>query len=490
MSYVKNLTEDEIRCNFFVPADLKRMWNTQIGLIKEVQRICEKYNLRFFAGYGTLLGAVRHQGYIPWDNDVDLMMFRDDYEKFKVVAPTEFHYPYYCDIYYENEYVDYGFDWHFPSLPFIKIRDERTTLQCKDKVIREAIAIDIFALDSFPPFEDQSKNLKHRALYELAFAACWQSILKQMLETHNESEFFLGKEFLEKIMQLPYKNRSLVLEEEFTKFYHQSKHVSVIYSMVTPNVPIYERAWFDETIYLPFEEVSVPAPKEFEKVLAAYYGADWNIPKIYGAYSSVFSVDIPYKVFHSEKNYRIGKNFDELRNGTIIRVSRKKFRRVQLNLIEKLKQFGLKFFAMDQTLYTVANYQGFDVNDDFITLGMPKKDFEKLSELEINFPYRFDGRKFSNDLTSMITSPDAKNIPQGIFIEIIPVDYDPEVIHLRFENISMPVPKNYSELLKKFVPNPRKVVGDISADISWEEYFSKVTKIFSYNTGSIISLEK
>lgn len=86
MPYVKNLEVDEIRSRFLVTSDRKRLWNKQIELIVEFDRVCKKYGIQWFAGYGTLLGAVRHEGFIPWDDDADVLIFRSDYEKLKQIA--------------------------------------------------------------------------------------------------------------------------------------------------------------------------------------------------------------------------------------------------------------------------------------------------------------------------------------------------------------------------------------------------------------------
>ena len=71
---------EEIRNGFLVTEKMKRIWYTEISLLQELDRVCKKYGLRYFAEYGTLLGAVRHKGFIPWDDDIDVAMFRDDYE--------------------------------------------------------------------------------------------------------------------------------------------------------------------------------------------------------------------------------------------------------------------------------------------------------------------------------------------------------------------------------------------------------------------------
>ena len=102
---------EEIRNGFLVTEKMKRIWYTEISLLQELDRVCKKYGLRYFAEYGTLLGAVRHNGFIPWDDDIDVAMLRDDYEKLKKVAAEEFKAPYF----FQDSYTD-SMIWAFSKL--------------------------------------------------------------------------------------------------------------------------------------------------------------------------------------------------------------------------------------------------------------------------------------------------------------------------------------------------------------------------------------
>lgn len=89
MNFPDSYFEDEIKAGFFVSAKMKSYWAMQIEILGEIDRICRKYHIQYFAEWGTLLGTVRHRGYIPWDDDMDIAMKRMDYEKFRKVLPTE-----------------------------------------------------------------------------------------------------------------------------------------------------------------------------------------------------------------------------------------------------------------------------------------------------------------------------------------------------------------------------------------------------------------
>ncbi|WP_275450129.1 LicD family protein [Thermoclostridium stercorarium] len=113
-------------------------------MFKEVIRICDKYNINYFIIGGTLLGAIRHKGFIPWDDDLDIGMTRDDYNKFMDVASKELGDEYILQTFFTEENTPFY---------FAKVRKKNTKFieeYCKDLDINHGIFIDIFPYDNIP----------------------------------------------------------------------------------------------------------------------------------------------------------------------------------------------------------------------------------------------------------------------------------------------------------------------------------------------------
>ena len=89
MEFKKDFFCDEVRDGFMVPAMVKEAWGAQLEVLSVIDSICKKHNIPYWADWGTLLGAVRHGGFIPWDDDLDISMKRKDYEYFMKIAKNE-----------------------------------------------------------------------------------------------------------------------------------------------------------------------------------------------------------------------------------------------------------------------------------------------------------------------------------------------------------------------------------------------------------------
>lgn len=89
MNFSEDFFQDEYRCDFLIPELMKRAWAAEMEILEIVINICQKHHLQYYAYYGTLLGAVRHNGFIPWDDDIDICLKRKDYNTLISVLPKE-----------------------------------------------------------------------------------------------------------------------------------------------------------------------------------------------------------------------------------------------------------------------------------------------------------------------------------------------------------------------------------------------------------------
>lgn len=101
----------EVRCDFLVDENRKKIWAIELDLLIKFDAVCKKHNLKYFLMYGSLLGAVRHKGFIPWDDVLDVAMPKEDYEKFLTLA-NEFDHPYFL----QTPYTDNGYFFSFAKL--------------------------------------------------------------------------------------------------------------------------------------------------------------------------------------------------------------------------------------------------------------------------------------------------------------------------------------------------------------------------------------
>ena len=135
--------------------DLETIKKIELDMLCAFIEICNRLSIRYYLLGGTMLGAVRHHGFIPWDDDIDVGIFRDDYELF--ISKAQSYLPNYYFL--QNIYTD-------PEcmINFTKIRDSRTTFietSTKSKKMNHGVYIDIFPLDFYPDDENDKIGRAH-----------------------------------------------------------------------------------------------------------------------------------------------------------------------------------------------------------------------------------------------------------------------------------------------------------------------------------------
>ena len=328
--FIENIDRDEMRSGFLVTSHRKKLWNVQIGLIKEFDRICRKHKITYFAEGGTLLGAARHKGFIPWDDDVDFMMFRPDYEKFQAIAAQEVKPPYFLDIWWNYRLESEGAslddsegDFQFITLaqekaydphrwytqwPSIRLRDSRTTmLEFPERnFINQGIFIDIFSLDPLPPFEDKEHSLIFDTARILLLAAAAPLRLRELVFKNASPPPIVNFDNLEKFLGRTYRERGRLFENFMSKNFFMSERMGCIYDFcLCSGQHFYGSKNFNGIIYLPFEKIEVPAPPGYDTALKDYFG-DWHKMIITHSHAAEYSADVSFEEYR-KKSFRFNQ---------------------------------------------------------------------------------------------------------------------------------------------------------------------------------------
>jgi lipopolysaccharide cholinephosphotransferase len=258
---------DVSREEYYVSDMMKKVWAVELDLLREFDAVCQKHSLKYFAGFGTLLGVVRHQGFIPWDDDIDLWMLRDDYEKLKTVAKEEFKGKYY----FQDWYNSCGRTWIFSKLR----NSETTAVEYPEKGVEfnQGIFIDIFPIDEFddgihvnPEFKQIQKELFN----------CINNPIDMLKGILAGKQYALGMDMVVTLAN-DYIQAQHLFDRLTLENFGQSDIVGYFYDEMRGNDRRYPKSVFDEAIYLPFENTMIPVPKEYDIILRKYYG-DYMIP--------------------------------------------------------------------------------------------------------------------------------------------------------------------------------------------------------------------
>lgn len=284
MQFEDKFFEAEERCGYHISAKMKKVWAVELNLLDYFDKLCREHNLRYFICYGSLLGAVRHQGFIPWDDDIDVVMFRDDYEKLNVIAREVAESPYF----FQNSYTD-TMIW-----AFAKLRDSRTTaieFPAFPPEFHQGIFIDIFPLDDVPD------GISMKPIVGEMQREIWMSIveperLKGLIDRGQrlalEADILLG------LLRMPIRERMKMFEDFNVSRFGTSSRVNFLTENFVGN-PYMLREWFADTVYLPFENRMVPAPAAYESLLSCLYGDYMTPVQIPNMHEGIFlDPDAPY----------------------------------------------------------------------------------------------------------------------------------------------------------------------------------------------------
>ena len=248
--------------------ELKQIQDIQKELINEVKRICKKCNIHFGMVGGTMLGAIRHKGYIPWDDDADIGFLRTEYEKFREACKTELnHEKYYMQDLRDTE----GYRWGYGKLrrkntEFIRLNQEFMPYE-------QGISIDLMPFDNVP-----DNSLARRIHFFRCFL--YRKLFWSEVGSRAEENIWIRHAY--QIMRLIPMKWVLKSYQRFVGNGQKKKTRLVrILTFPTPKgVYGYERKWYTQLGMYQFDGLMLPGAKDFDGYLKVKYGNYMELPPI------------------------------------------------------------------------------------------------------------------------------------------------------------------------------------------------------------------
>lgn len=302
--------EEETRCDFTISEKMKEVWAVELDLVAEFDRVCKKHGIKYVASGGTMLGAVRHHGYIPWDDDIDLMMTREEYDKLCIIAPKEFQHPYF----FQTEDTDPGFMRYFARLR----NSETTGIQefegPSNFKYNQGIFIDIFPMDAVVDNEEllEKQYQDGKALKQKIFKAC---IWGHHLPYTNTLGYKLKKYFI-----LPlfgnlierYFNVNQLFHEylDICKRYNSenTEYISKLSFIFENKANYVKRKDMENIIDVDFEFMKIPIVENYDEVLKTKFGNYMEFVRADNYHGNmIFDTSISYKDYYKKHRFHAPK---------------------------------------------------------------------------------------------------------------------------------------------------------------------------------------
>jgi lipopolysaccharide cholinephosphotransferase len=277
--------KEEIICDYKVTVKQKKIWNVELDLLERFLDFCKKNDLKVFAAFGTLLGAVRHKGFIPWDDDMDVIMPREDFDKACKLAPSYFNEPYF----FQTAKTDSA-----NFFPYARLRNSETTgytYYLKNQPYNQGIFIDIFVLDKVPTKKTKIKSFLFKRRINSFLCANYYGFVSSK-----------KYQFLKPIIKLYYYNHSFeALVNNYYKSTAKYKNIKNFFYVYSANMlQLFKSNDFAETNLVDFYGFKLPIPKKYDEILRESYGDYMSFPPIEkrGTWHDgviFFDPDTPYK---------------------------------------------------------------------------------------------------------------------------------------------------------------------------------------------------
>ncbi len=237
--------------------DMKKI---ELSILKKFDEICKENNIEYSLAYGTMLGAVRHHGFIPWDDDIDVYMKRDQYEKLLSLM--------YCDNKYEIKSHRYSKEYYYP---FAKMVDKTTEINEPWRADKNmGLYIDIFPLDICSEPIDKKWLRKCQRYVNIAY------LMGHKLSHHKSLSPRYAVKLLFLLVTYPFKKNLIKKADRLCSSQKNGGYYSMLVQMTAIDDFI-KREKLSGVEYIDFEDEKFPVYKEYDYLLTKQYG-DYMTP--------------------------------------------------------------------------------------------------------------------------------------------------------------------------------------------------------------------
>ena len=269
MTFPHSFYEDEIRCDFLIPSMVKRSWAAQLEILSDLDKACDRNGISYCAEWGTLLGAIRHGGFIPWDDDLDICMKRADYKRFTEnvasIMPDNY------------RIVNYRSNRDFKQMLSRIVSSDHYRFDGeymkKYSGLPIALGIDIFPLDyltddiEYEKDREERVHLVYDAVNEIAhFGTDPASIDDHLVRIERQCHTKLDRKG-DVLTQL-----RILLEKLFGEVDEADAKYLTLYPIWLGNKGYAFPKEYYDSIRVPFENMNIPVPSAYEAVLKKKYG--------------------------------------------------------------------------------------------------------------------------------------------------------------------------------------------------------------------------
>lgn len=280
--------KEEERDGFVIKPMIKRAWAAQLEVLAEIDKICKRHNIQYYAEYGTLLGAVRHGGFIPWDDDMDIGMLRKDFVRFQSFAQTELPEPFkFLSIHNHNHK-------HFIAR-VINGYEIKTTPEHMEQFhsCPFVVGIDIFITDNIPLDKEEEKLQLELLGITNTLGNEWH---KHEMSDEEKEDCLQQIEELCKVSfdrEKPIPPQLFELADKISAMYWDidAKEVTLYPKLFHNENYRLPSSCFEMTIEVPFDVISIPIPIGYHDILCRRYGKKYMTPIQYSDHGYPFFKD-------------------------------------------------------------------------------------------------------------------------------------------------------------------------------------------------------